>query len=124
MKVLIADDSAFVRLCLRNIIVEGGHEVVGEAGNGREAFDLYMEKEPDIVTMDITMPEVDGIEAIKMIKAKDPGAIILVVSAMGQEPIIREALTSGARGFITKPFVPERVLQEINTAARIKNRGV
>ncbi|MFZ5634446.1 MAG: response regulator [Bacillota bacterium] len=120
MRVLIADDSLFVRSYLRSIIEEAGHQVAGEAGNGQEALNLYVENKPDIVTMDITMPDVNGLEAIKMIRAHDPNARIVVVSAMGQENIVKEAFALGARGFIAKPFVPARVLQEIETVGRFK----
>lgn len=119
MRVLIVDDSAFVRSYLRRIIEEAGHQVAGEAGNGNEALKLYLETCPDVVTMDITMPEVDGLEAIKLIRARDPDARIVIITAMGQENIVREAFSHGARGFITKPFVPGKVLEEINTVVRI-----
>lgn len=123
MKILITDDSAFIRLCLRRIIVEAGYQVAGEAKNGLEALRMYAEIRPDVVTMDITMPEMDGLEAIKMIKSRDPGARIVVISAMGQEEVIREALASGARGYIIKPFDPEKVIREINTVAGFKNKS-
>jgi len=114
MRVLVADDSLFVRSCLRKIIQEAGYEVVGEAENGRVAADLYDKIRPDVVTMDITMPEVSGLEAIKIIKSLDPGAKIIVISAMGLEPSVKEAFSSGARGFITKPFLPDKVIEELN----------
>lgn len=123
MRVLIADDSAFVRSCLRRIIEEAGHQVAGEAVNGSEALKLYLEAKPDVVTMDITMPEVDGLEAIQLIKSREPDARIIVISAMGQEQMVREAFARGARGFITKPFVPGKVLQEIHTVARRGGAG-
>jgi len=114
MRVLVADDSLFVRSCLRKIIQEAGYEVVGEAENGRVAADLYDKIRPDVVTMDITMPEVSGLEAIKIIKSLDPEAKIIVISAMGLEPSVKEAFSSGARGFITKPFLPDKVIEELN----------
>lgn len=123
MKVLIADDSLFVRTRLRRIMTEAGHEVTGEAENGREALERYVENPPDVVTMDITMPEVDGLEAIRMIRSHDPDARIVVISAMGQENVVREALKSGARGFIIKPFVPEKVLREIETVTGANKRS-
>lgn len=121
MRVLVADDSLFVRSCLRKIIEQAGYEVVGEAENGRVAADLYDKIRPDVVTMDITMPEVSGLEAIKIIKSLDPGAKIIVISAMGLEPSVKEAFSSGARGFITKPFLPDKVIEELNavTGGRI-----
>ncbi|MHB8156470.1 MAG: response regulator [Desulfocucumaceae bacterium] len=118
MRVLIADDSLFVRSCLRKIFEDAGHEVVGEAENGQRAIDLYAETKPDVVTMDITMPEISGLEAIKSIKTTDPSAKIIVVSAMGLDPVIKEAFSYGANGFITKPFVPDKVLDEVKAVTR------
>jgi two-component system chemotaxis response regulator CheY len=92
--------------------------VVGEAENGRMAVNLYNETRPDIVTMDITMPETSGLEAVKIIKERHPSARIVMVSAMGLDPVIKEAFAHGARGFITKPFVPERVIQELEAVTR------
>lgn len=123
MRVLLADDSFFVRTCLRKIIEEAGFEVVGEAGNGNEAVDFYTKTRPDVVTMDITMPEVNGLEAIKRIREIDPEARIVVISAMGLEPTLKEAFSSGARGFITKPFMPEKVIEELNAITSGGNRN-
>lgn len=120
MRVLIVDDSMFVRSYLRRIIEDAGYQVAGEAGNGNEALKLYLETCPDVVTMDITMPEVDGLEAIKLIRDRDPDARIVIITAMGQENIAKEAFSRGARGFIIKPFVPGKVLEEINSVARLK----
>ncbi|MFZ5645148.1 MAG: response regulator [Bacillota bacterium] len=122
MRVLIADDSLFVRSCLRKIFEDAGHEVVGEAENGHVAVELYSGTKPDVVTMDITMPEVNGLEAIKMIKGIDPTAKIIVVSAMGLDPVIKEAFTNGAKGFITKPFVPDKVIQELEAVTRFAEK--
>lgn len=97
--VLITDDTAFMRMTLRNVIEKNGYEVVGEAANGEEAITLYQELKPDLVTMDITMPKVDGITAIKEIMKIDPQAKIIVCSAMGQKPMVIEALSAGARIF-------------------------
>lgn len=121
MRVLLADDSLFVRSCLRKIIEGAGHQVVGEAGNGSEAAEVYSRTRPDVVTMDITMPEVDGLEAIKIIKEIDPDAKIIVISAMGLDPILKEAFSRGARGFITKPFLPDRVIRELEAVTSAGN---
>lgn len=123
MRVLLVDDSLFVRSCLRKIIEEAGHIVVGEAGNGSEAVDVYTRTRPDVVTMDITMPEVDGLEAIKIIKGIDSEAKIVVISAMGLEPTMREAFSRGARGFITKPFLPDKVIKELEAVTSGGNRN-
>jgi two-component system chemotaxis response regulator CheY len=90
------------------------HEVVGEAENGRVAVEKYRELKPDIVTMDITMPEMDGLAALKAIRAEDPNAKIIMVSAMGQEAMVRDAVLNGARGFIVKPFKEDGILAAIN----------
>lgn len=123
MRVLIADDSLFVRSCLRKIIEEAGHEVVGEAENGQMAVDLYGRVLPDVVTMDITMPELSGLEAVKAIKGRHSSARIVMVTAMGLDPVVKEAFTHGARGFITKPFVPDRVIQELEAVTRFTEKN-
>ena len=102
-KVLIVDDAAFMRMMLRDILAKNGFDVVGEADNGKVAVQMYNELKPDVVTMDITMPEMDGIAAVKEIKAADPGAKIVMVSAMGQQAMVIEAIRSGAADFIVKP---------------------
>lgn len=112
-RVLITDDAAFMRTTLRNVLQKEGFEVVGEAANGREAVELYQKLRPDIVTMDITMPEMNGIDAIKEIMKIDPSAKIVVCSAMGQKPMVIEALTAGAKDFLVKPFEPERVVEAL-----------
>jgi len=111
--VLIVDDASFMRLNLKQILEEDEYEIVGEAENGREAVEKYQNLEPDIVTMDITMPEMDGLEAIKAIKDIDPGANIVVVSAMGQQKMVIEAIEAGAEDFIVKPFKDERVIEAL-----------
>ena len=111
--VLITDDTAFMRMTLRNVLEKNGFEVVGEAGDGAQAVDKYKELKPDLVTMDITMPNMDGIEATKKILSEDPTARIVMVSAMGQKALVVEALTSGAKDFIVKPFQPERILESL-----------
>lgn len=115
-KVLIVDDAAFMRMMLRDILTKNGFEVVGEADNGKIAVQMYNELKPDVVTMDITMPEMDGIAAVKEIKTADPNAKIVMVSAMGQQAMVIEAIRSGAADFIVKPFQPDRVLEALGKA--------
>lgn len=112
-KVLIVDDAAFMRISLRTLLEGHGFEVVGEADNGRSALRKYKECKPDIVTMDITMPECDGIEGLKEIMAIDPNATVVMISATGQERLIKEAILNGAKSFIVKPFSPDRVLSTL-----------
>lgn len=111
--VLITDDTAFMRMTLRNVIEKNGYTVVGEAADGEEAVTLYKELKPDMVTMDITMPKMDGITAIKEIMKIDPQAKIIVCSAMGQKPMVIEALSAGAKDFLVKPFDAERVVESL-----------
>ncbi len=110
-RILITDDTAFMRMSLRNVLEQHGYEVTAEAVDGAQAVEKYMEVKPDLVTMDITMPNMDGITAIKTIIAKDPAAKIVVVSAMGQKGLVMEALSAGASDFVVKPFQPERILE-------------
>lgn len=112
-RVLIVDDAAFMRLSIKTTVTKAGFEVAGEAENGIEAVKKYKELRPDVVTMDITMPEMTGIEAVKMIMQIDPKARILMVSAMGQESLVKESILSGARSFIVKPFTEEQVIQSL-----------
>ncbi|NMB35653.1 MAG: response regulator [Firmicutes bacterium] len=112
-KVLITDDTAFMRMTLRNVLEKNGYEVVAEAEDGFQAVEKYQELKPDLVTMDITMPNMDGITAIKKIMAEDPQAKIVVVSAMGQKALVIEALNSGAKDFIVKPFQPDRIVEAL-----------
>ena len=112
-KVLIADDATFMRMMIKSIITKQGYEVVGEAENGKQAVDLYFETTPDLVTMDITMPEMDGIEAVQAIMAKAPDAKIIMCSAMGQQSMVMEAIQAGAKDFIVKPFQPDRIMQAL-----------
>lgn len=109
-KILIVDDASFMRLNLKNILESQDYEVVGEATNGNEAVNLYKETQPDLVTMDITMPEKDGITAMKEILEFDSLARVLVISAMGQEAYIKKAIVAGAKHFIVKPFKKDNVL--------------
>lgn len=112
-RVLITDDAAFMRATLRNVLEKEGFEVVGEAANGQEAVELYVRLKPDLVTMDITMPVMDGIQAIREIMKIDPNAKIIVCSAMGQKPMVIEALSAGAKDFLVKPFEPARVVEAV-----------
>lgn len=112
--VLVVDDAAFMRIKLKDILEKNGYEVVGEAANGIEAVEQYKEKNPDIVTMDITMPEKDGVEALKEIKEIDPKAIVLMCSAMGQQAMVMDAIRAGAKDFIVKPFDTERVIKALD----------
>ncbi|MBS3946682.1 MAG: response regulator [Dethiobacter sp.] len=112
-QVLITDDTAFMRMTLRNILEKNGYQVVGEAEDGQYAVDKYRELRPDLVTMDITMPRMDGITAIKKIMEFDPQAKIVVCSAMGQKALVIEALNAGARDFIVKPFQAERIINAL-----------
>lgn len=113
-RVLIVDDAIFMRMKLKDILEKGGFEVVAEAQNGLEAIDKYKSEMPDIVTLDITMPEMDGITALKKIKSIDPGAKVIMCSAMGQQSMVMDAIQAGASDFIVKPFETERVLQSLN----------
>ncbi len=109
-RVMIVDDAAFMRISIKNTLTKNQYEVVGECENGKVAVTKYMELKPDIVTMDITMPEMDGLEALKAIMKIDPGAKVVMVSAMGQEAMVRDAVMSGAKGFIVKPFKEDVIL--------------
>ena len=111
--ILICDDAAFMRMMIKDILTKNGYNVAGEAENGAKAVEKYAEVKPDLVLMDITMPEMDGIEALKKIKAADPGALVIMCSAMGQQAMVIEAIQSGARDFIVKPFQAERVLEAV-----------
>jgi len=112
-RVLIVDDAIFMRRMLSDILKEAGHTVVGEATNGRESVELYDKLKPDIVTMDIIMPEMGGIEAVKEIVKNDGLAKIIMVSAMGQQQLVVEAIQAGAKDFVVKPFESSRVLAAI-----------
>ena len=111
--ILIVDDAAFMRMMIKDILTKNGYNVAGEAENGAKAMEKYNELKPDLVLMDITMPEVDGIQALKNIKASDPNAKIIMCSAMGQQAMVIEAIQSGAKDFIVKPFQADRVLEAV-----------
>ncbi|MCR5587255.1 MAG: response regulator [Lachnospiraceae bacterium] len=114
--ILIVDDAAFMRMMIKDILTKGGFNVVGEAENGISAIQKYRELKPDLVTMDITMPEMDGIQALKEIKKEDEAARVIMCSAMGQQAMVIEAIQSGARDFIVKPFQVDRVLEAVRKA--------
>ncbi len=114
--VMIVDDAAFMRMMIKDILSKNGYAVVGEAENGVKAVEKYAELKPDLVLMDITMPEMDGIAALKSIKAADPGATVIMCSAMGQQGMVIEAIQAGAKDFIVKPFQPERVVEAVQKA--------
>ncbi|WP_217921566.1 response regulator [Miltoncostaea oceani] len=114
--VLIADDAAFMRMMIKNILTEAGYDIVGEAENGQVAVAKYRELSPDLTTMDITMPEMDGLAALKEIRGADPSARVVMCSAMGQQSMVIESIQAGARDFIVKPFQPDRVLEAVTKA--------
>lgn len=116
-RIMITDDALFMRVTLKNILTQHGLEVVAEASNGREAVELYEQYKPDLVFMDITMPEMDGLEALKAIRAKDPNAKVVMCTAMGQKQTVVEAIQAGAKDFIVKPFQPERIMEAVQKAA-------
>ena len=111
--ILICDDAAFMRMMLKDILVKEGYEVIGEAVNGADGVEKYNSLKPDLVTMDITMPEMDGIAALKAIRANDPAAKVIMCSAMGQQAMVVESIQAGARDFIVKPFQKDRVIEAI-----------
>jgi len=111
--ILICDDAAFMRMMIKDILTKNGYNVVGEAENGLIGVEKYTELNPDLVLMDITMPEMDGINALKKIKEKDPGASVIMCSAMGQQAMVIESIQAGAKDFIVKPFQADRVLEAV-----------
>lgn len=116
-KVLIVDDAAFMRVSLKTLLENHGFQIVGEAENGNTAIQKYIECKPDIVTMDITMPECNGVEALKEIMKLDPNATVVMISAMGQERMVKEAVISGAKTFILKPYSEDRVIHTLRNIA-------
>ena len=117
-RIMIVDDAIFMRMKLKDIVEKNGYEVVAEAQNGADAIEKYRTERPEIVTMDITMPEMNGIEALKGIKRIDPHAKVLMCSAMGQQTMVMEAIQAGAIDFIVKPFETDRVLDSLTKASR------
>ena len=115
-RVLVVDDAAFMRKMVSDALAKGGHEVVGEAGNGVEAVARFQELKPDLMTLDITMPEKDGLTALAEIVAADPSARVVMCSALGQEAKVLEAIKLGAKDFVVKPFQPDRIQQAIEKA--------
>ena len=111
--ILICDDAAFMRMMIKDILTKNGYNVAGEAENGAKAVEKYAELKPDLVLMDITMPEMDGIEALKKIKASDPSASVIMCSAMGQQAMVIESIHSVAKDFIVKPFQADRVIEAV-----------
>ncbi|MBP3889007.1 MAG: response regulator [Cellulosilyticum sp.] len=112
-RIMVVDDAAFMRMMLKDILTKGGYEVVGEAENGLKAIEKYKELTPDLVLMDITMPELDGIGAVRQIKGIDPAAKIIMCSAMGQQAMVLESIQAGAKDFIVKPFQADRIIEAV-----------
>lgn len=111
--ILVVDDAAFMRMMVKDILTKNGYNVIGEAENGKKAVEKYQELKPDLVTLDITMPEMDGLQAIKEIKKIDSNAVVIMCSAMGQQAMVIDAIQSGAKDFIVKPFQADRVLEAV-----------
>ncbi|HZG84389.1 response regulator [Paenibacillus sp.] len=112
-RILVVDDAAFMRMMIKDILTKNGYEVVGEASDGAQAIEKFKESNPDLITMDITMPEMDGITALKEIKKIDPSAKVIMCSAMGQQAMVIDAIQAGAKDFIVKPFQADRVIEAI-----------
>ena len=113
-RILVVDDAKFMRMTLSNILTKADHDVIGEGENGEEAIRLYRELKPDLVTMDITMPVLSGLDAVKEIKKEDPTAKVIMCSAMGQQKMVVEAIEAGAKDFIVKPFDESRVIDAVS----------
>jgi two-component system chemotaxis response regulator CheY len=122
--IMVVDDAAFMRLMIRNILEEAGHTVVCEAENGLEAVDKYKQFHPDLVTLDITMPVMEGLEALRQIRKYDPFAVVIMCSAMGQKPMVIDAIKMGAKDFIVKPVQQDRVLEAVSKALGLENHKV
>jgi two-component system chemotaxis response regulator CheY len=118
-RVLIVDDAAFMRMSIRMMLERNGFEIAGEAENGAVGFKKYMECHPDLVTMDITMPELGGLDALKLILQADPKAKVVMMSAMGQEIMVKESILFGAKSFIVKPFKEEHVVETLTKVASL-----
>ena len=112
-RILIVDDAAFMRMMIKDILEKNGYEVVGEAQDGAQAVEKFKELRPDLVTMDITMPEMDGIAALKKIREIDANAKVIMCSAMGQQAMVIDAIQAGAKDFIVKPFQADRVIEAV-----------
>ncbi|OMF63295.1 two-component system response regulator [Paenibacillus sp. FSL R5-0490] len=113
-RILIVDDAKFMRVTLSSILKKADHDIVGEGENGKEAVDLFVNLKPDLVMMDITMPEMSGLEAVREIKRENPNAKVIMCSAMGQQKVVVESIEAGAKDFIIKPFDEGRVLEAVN----------
>jgi two-component system chemotaxis response regulator CheY len=113
-QILVVDDAAFMRMMIKDILTKNGYEVVAEAADGLQAIEQYKEHKPDLVTMDITMPEMDGIHSLKEIKKVNPNAKVIMCSAMGQQAMVIDAIQAGAKDFIVKPFQADRVIEAIS----------
>jgi len=116
--VLIVDDTLFMRASIRQMLEANGHSVAGEASNGVEAIEKYAKVNPDVILMDITMPDMDGLEALRRIKEIDPKAKVIMCTAMGQQAMVAKAVELGAQQFIVKPFQPDRLMAAIDTVCR------
>ncbi len=116
VNVLIVDDLQFIKIVLRDILEKSGFHVVGEASNGEQAIAMYQERHPDVVLMDITMPDMDGLTALRRLRELDPGAKVIICSALGQQKLIVQAIQLGAKDFIVKPFQPPRVVSALKKA--------
>ena len=114
-KIMLVDDAAFMRMMEKDALVKNGYTDIYEASDGAEAVEKYDELKPDLVIMDITMPNMDGLEALKAIRAEDANALVVMCSAMGQEAMVIDALKSGAKDFIVKPFKPDRLIKTVST---------
>ena len=118
-KVLIVDDASFMRMTIRQMLEKNGHEVVGEAGDGIEAVKRFIEVKPEVVLLDITMPEMNGVEALKRIKELDSSAKVIICSAMGQQAMVAQAIQNGAKDFIVKPVEADRLIAAVD---RVMNK--
>lgn len=114
-KILCVDDAAFMRMMVKNTLTQNGYTDIYEAADGLQAVEKYNEIHPDLVIMDITMPNMDGLEALKTIRSQDPNAVVVMCSAMGQEAMVVEAIKAGAKDFIVKPFKPDRIVKTISS---------
>jgi two-component system chemotaxis response regulator CheY len=112
--ILIVDDAAFMRMLLKKIVTSNGYFVAGEASDGNEAIEMYAQLKPALVTMDVVMPDKDGVEATKNIMSRDPGAKIIMCTAVGQQSVVMDAMKAGASGYIIKPFQAPKVVEELN----------
>lgn len=114
-KIMLVDDAAFMRMMIKDTLSKNGYTDIVEANNGQVAVSTYSAEKPDLVIMDITMPVMDGLEALRQIKQMDPGANIIMCSAMGQEAMVVDALKQGAKDFIVKPFKPDRIMKTVKS---------